>query len=134
MAQSEHADDSLSLEQIEADAWGDAAPDSSTLVATVHRLRRATIASLDAEALRLLIAQRVGLQVLVPRVLARLEADPLLEGDFYPGDVLVATLKVPADYWAANPTQRQILGRILDSIENVDAELRADIDAFRTAP
>lgn len=132
MAQSQQADGSQSLEQIEADPWGDAAPDASTLVATVHRLRQAPIASLDAEALRLLVAQHVGLEVLVPRVLVQLQADPLLEGDYYAGDVLVAMLRVPTDYWAANPTERRAMDLILESVTDPDAELQGDIDRFRT--
>ena len=42
----------LSLEQIEGSSWGDAPADASTLISTVHRLRRQPVGSLDAEDLR----------------------------------------------------------------------------------
>ncbi|HEV8555488.1 MAG TPA: contact-dependent growth inhibition system immunity protein [Actinophytocola sp.] len=35
--------------------------------------------------------------------LALLESKPLVEGDFYPGDVLVAELKVSTSYWRGHP-------------------------------
>lgn len=65
---------------------------------TVYRLRREPIGTLEAEDLRVLVAQQEGLEALVPRVLIRLSQNPLLEGDFYPGDVLVAVMKVPCSY------------------------------------
>jgi CDI immunity proteins len=120
----------LSLEQIENDYWGDPPADSSTLIATVHRLRRKPIEALSAEDLRVLVAQQVGLDVLVPRTLTCLEREPLLEGDYYPGDVLVAVLQVPLSYWSANPTQLTRLERVVTSVDNPDSELKADIDAL----
>ena len=59
----------LSLEQVEHHVWGDAPADATHLMATVHRLRRKLIKHLTAADLRTLIAQRVGLAVLVPRML-----------------------------------------------------------------
>jgi hypothetical protein len=125
------ADDDSSLEQIEADAWGDPPAGATDLVATVHRLRRKPVGALTAEDLRMLIAQRVGLDVLIPRALAQLGREPLLEGDFYPGDVLVATLKTPVDYWAAHPDQLARLDAVVVSLAEPDADLTNDIDGFR---
>lgn len=121
----------LSLQEIEADDWGDPPTDATTLVATVLRLRRVPVGALDAEGVRLLVAQQVGLDALVPRALTWLEADPLLEGDYYPGDVLVAVLRAPADYWVRVPAQRARLERILAELSDPDAELEKDIAAFR---
>jgi hypothetical protein len=128
----EQISDDLSLEQIEDDRWGNPPADATRLIATVHQLRHKPIGLLEADDLRVLVAQKVGLEVLVPRVLARLEQEPLLEGDFYPGDVLVAVLKIPQSYWAAHPELRGQVERIVSAIEDPDAELRADIQAFRT--
>ena len=124
----------MTLEQIEGDVWGDPPPDPTALVARVHRLRQVPIASLDADALRVLVAQQIGLPTVMPLVLAHLEADPMLEANFYPGDLLVAVLKLPAAYWSAHPAQRPIIERLADGITEADAELRADIEAFRAAP
>jgi hypothetical protein len=72
----------------------------------VHELRRRPVGQLGIEDLRVLVAQRVGLDVLVPLALARLEENPLAEGDFYPGDLLVAVLRVPPAYWQSRPERR----------------------------
>jgi hypothetical protein len=127
----------LSLEQIENDTWGDPPANATTLMATVHQLRRQPIGALNPENLRVLIAQHVGLDVLVPRALTLLEYDPLLEGDYYPGDVLVAVLRVPRSYWSADPTQLTMVRNIITSIDksDVDPDLMADIDTFeKNAP
>lgn len=131
MTEQPAADDDSSLEQIEGDAWGDPPTDATHLVTTAHRLRRKPVGALTAEDLRMLIAQRVGLDVLVPRALVRLERDPLVEGDFYPGDLLVATLKTPVDYWATHPDQLARLDAVAASVAEPDADLATDIDGFR---
>jgi hypothetical protein len=88
------ADEStLSLEQIEQDEWGEAPADATHLVRTAHQLRRRPISTLTVEDLRLLLSQGVGIEALMPRVLARLTDEPLVEGDLYPGDLLVAAMK-----------------------------------------
>jgi hypothetical protein len=123
--------DDLSLEQIEDNPWGNPPADATKLIATVHHLRRQPIGSLTTEDLRVLVAQKVGLDVLVPRTLSALEQDPLLEGDYYPGDVLVAVLRVPASYWSANPVQLARLERVIASIDDPDTDLAADIKTFQ---
>jgi len=124
----------LSLEQIEGSAWGDAPADASTLISTVHRLRRQPVGSLDAEDLRVLIGQRVGLPVLVSRALDLLQNDPLVEGAYYPGDLLAAVLRVPAEHWAARPQELARLRAILPTVDldDIDDDLRGDIVAFRS--
>ncbi|MCI2424032.1 contact-dependent growth inhibition system immunity protein [Saccharopolyspora sp. K220] len=121
----------LSLEQVEDDVWGEPPADATTLVRTVHQLRRKPLGALSAADLRVLVAQKVGVDVLMPRVLTLLERDPLVEGDFYPGDVLVAVLQVPAAYWSANPGQRARIENIIASIDHPDSQLKTDIDTFR---
>ena len=124
-----------SLEQLEGDAWGDAPAGATALIATVHQLRRKPVGTLDVEDLRVMLGQRVGVPVLVPRALNVLEGDPLAEGDYYPGDLLTAVLRrVPQEHWAAHPDDparlRALVARIdLDEVD--DDELRADITAFR---
>jgi hypothetical protein len=117
-----------SLEQIEDDAWGDPPADATRLMTTVHQLRRKPVSALTPEDLRVLIGQQVGVDVLVPLALSRLKQDPLLEGDYYPGDVLVAVLKVPAAYWSAHPQQLADVERVIGSVDEPD--LKADIDTF----
>lgn len=122
--------DDQSLEQIEHDAWGEPPGGASKLMVTVYRLRRTPIRELTDGDLRVLVAQRVGLEILMPRALARLQHDPLLEGDFYEGDLLAATLRVPASYWESHPNQRTVLEHIITTVENPDSDLQAEINAF----
>jgi hypothetical protein len=133
MSESQVNPDDLSVEQIEDNAWGAPPPGATRLVESVHQLRRKPLRDLEPEDLRVLIAQHAGLDPLVPRALTRLEEDPLLEGDYYPGDVLVAVLKVPATYWSAHPDQRTRLEHVITSVEDPDADLRSDIDKFHAA-
>jgi len=69
----------------------------------------------------------------VPLALARLEHDPLAEGDFYPGDLLVAALRVPPAYWQSRPAEAARLRSIAGSVDldELDPETRADVVAFR---
>ncbi|WUJ12451.1 contact-dependent growth inhibition system immunity protein [Actinoplanes sp. NBC_00393] len=115
--------------------WGGPPTGSSRLVATVHELRRRPLAELGVEDLRVLIGQQVGLPVLVPRAVRVLEADPLAEGDFYPGDLLVAVIRVPAAYWVTDRDSRARLEAVLATVEpgEVDDETRAEINKFGRA-
>ncbi|WP_409465535.1 contact-dependent growth inhibition system immunity protein [Amycolatopsis sp. GA6-003] len=124
-----------SLEQLENSDWGDPPADATRLIETVHRLRRKPLALLTVEDLRLLLGQQVGVPFLVPRALAMLEQDPLCEGDFYPGDLLEATLRAPLSHWRARPDHLERLERVLASIdttaEDFDSLLRERIATFR---
>ena len=121
-----------SLEQVENHDWGDPPPDATRLIAAVHRLRRKPIKHLTTADLRTLIAQRVGLTALVPRVLPHLEHDPYVEADHYPGDLLAAVLRIPATHWKAHPRQRFRVEQITAAIDEPDDQLKADIAAFHT--
>src|SRR3981081_2278731 len=57
---------SLSLEQIEDNAWGDPPADATRLVRTVYQLRRKPIGTMQVEDLRLLLLQQEGVMVLRP--------------------------------------------------------------------
>ena len=63
--------------------WHPPGPDATRLVKTVHELRDAPLTDLTIEDLRILMSQRVGVDILTPVVLDILDADPLAGGDFY---------------------------------------------------
>jgi hypothetical protein len=83
----------------------------SYLVSTIHRLRSKAIGQFTVEDLRICIGQGVGLRWLLPEAAAVLRQAPLAEGDFYPGDLLVAVLGVGSDAWATHPGLRAQVGR-----------------------
>ncbi|HZM80863.1 MAG TPA: contact-dependent growth inhibition system immunity protein [Candidatus Limnocylindrales bacterium] len=129
----EQAPDGLSIEQVEDEVWGAPPPDATKLMTTVYDLRRKPLRELAPEDLRVLIAQKVGLEVLIPRAIDLFAHDPLVEGDYYPGDVLVAVLKAPPGYWSAHPAERARLERIIADLGEDAADLRKDIDAFQSS-
>lgn len=88
---------------------------------------------------RLLIGQQVEYERLVPVALGFLRDDPLLETDFYPGDLLAAVCRLPADYWSAHPDQTAEVSRLIASVAAnptglpSDKQVHADIATFRQA-
>jgi hypothetical protein len=133
-------DPSMSLDQLEGRSWGAAPADATRLIRAAHDLRRKPIGDLGVEDLRLLLLQRVSIELLVPLALSRLEPEPLAEGDFYPGDLLVAVLKIPSAYWQAHPDELHRAVQLVEAVEKRgildDASheiVRSGIDAFRAA-
>jgi hypothetical protein len=109
-------EDSRSLEEIEDRHWGEPPADATRLIETIYSLRRKPVGSLDVEDLRVLLLQKEGIDVLVPRALDKLAHDPLLEGDLYPGDLLAAVLKIPSSYWTLHAEQAQAVKRVVETV------------------
>jgi hypothetical protein len=94
-----------SIEELEGDRWSE--PDfDSHLVRECHRLRKLQLRLFTVENLRIMLGQDIGSRYLVPMALERLEADPLVAGDFYPGDLLCSVLSLPREFWSTNPELR----------------------------
>lgn len=91
-----------SLQQLEQRVWDEPSFDSY-LVKTCHRLWQKPLADFTTEDLRMMIGQAIGLRWLVPLALEKLAADPFIEGDFFPGDLLFAVLRVEDTFWANHP-------------------------------
>jgi hypothetical protein len=123
--------DLQSLDDIEGTTWGPAPEDATTLVTKVHELRRTPVGELTAEDLRLLLGQQVGVDVLLPRALEMLQHDPLAEGDFYPGDLLEAVLRLPHSYRQQHASLAQEVEAVLDSVEELLTELASEAARFR---
>ncbi|MFI6169968.1 contact-dependent growth inhibition system immunity protein [Nocardia sp. NPDC051052] len=107
------------MEQIEATSWPDPPTDATRLVKTVHALRRKPIRELTPEDLRVLIRQHEGVPALLPRALELLAQDPLTEGDYYPGDLLVAVLGIPSSHWSGNSITAAPITEIIQNIEHM---------------
>jgi hypothetical protein len=50
-----------------------------------------------------MIGQQVALKRVVPLALDRLRPDPLISGDYYPGDLLDSVLRVDTTVWEWSP-------------------------------
>jgi hypothetical protein len=99
------SDRSKSLQQLGWQDWGEATYDSR-LVKECHRLRRVPLSKFEAEDLRIMIGQNLGLEYLVPLAIEQLQEDPLAEGAYFPGDLLVSVLGGKAEFWRAHPGLR----------------------------
>jgi hypothetical protein len=111
-------DDALltkTIEELDGDRWGPPEFDSHVVLES-HRLRSVPIGDLTVEDLRLLLGQGIGTQWLIPLALARLDDDPLAEGDFYPGDLLMIVLGTDATYWSSHPEQLLALWGVRESL------------------
>lgn len=78
------------------------APKQSTgsyVIETVHRLYSLPIGRFSVEDLRIMLGQRRGVAYLLPLALQQLEDNPLAEGDFYEGDLLLAALDAGSGHW-----------------------------------
>ena len=84
------------LDELEANAWGDPPRRASYLQGTLRALRRKPIGDFTIEDLRICVGQQVGLAWLIPIAISRLEDNPLAAGDLYPGDLLVAVVRARA--------------------------------------
>lgn len=114
--------DSLTLQDIDGQRWGEPADDASYLIRRGHELHSLPLRDLTVEDLRLLLGQRIGTAVLVPRALRVLADDPWAEGDFYPGDLLAAVLRLDDDYWSSHPDQRDALAEIAGRVDPASSE------------
>jgi hypothetical protein len=93
----------------------------SYLTATVHRLRKKPLAQFTIEDLRIMIGQSVGLAYLLPIALDHLVKRPFAEGDFYPGDLLAAAVRVEDDFWALHPDLRaKALAAVQSALKRID--------------
>lgn len=86
--------------------------------------------------LRVMIGQDIALPYLVPLALDVLSREPLVEGDYFPGDLLAAVLRSGAShpyesFWAARPALRERLGAIVSRLEAVPEEVESALEGFR---
>lgn len=75
---------------------------SSNLVKRCTELLSQPLNEYSVEDLRVMIGQQIGLDFLVPLALEQLKANILSEGDYYPGDLLIAVLKIDKVFWSKN--------------------------------
>jgi hypothetical protein len=121
---------SQTLEELEGEVWEEPVP-SSCLIDSCHRLRRKPVDEFTAEDLRIMIGQEIALDHLMPRAVSMLEANPLVEGDLHPGDLLARVLK-NAKWVKARPEigSRMVVvaKRALEQLVRLPSEERASLE------
>lgn len=122
-----------SLEQLEGRRWGDPGPDATRLMRDVHAARTVPVAQLTAEQLRILLRQDVGVDHIVPAALRLLADDPLVEADYYPGDLLAAVLDLDPARWAAHPDEAAEVEALLNAVDPADERLLDSPDLIDSA-
>ena len=120
------------LTQLENDDWGPPKYDSH-LVTTIHQLRYQPLSAFTVENLRIIIGQKVGLKFLVPLAIERLADDPLCEGDYFPGDLLNAVLRIDRSYWSLYPDQRESVREVAERAMRQLDQSKEDVSIERDA-
>jgi hypothetical protein len=121
------------LDTVDPPAWDPAPPDATVLIKRCHQLRTKPLRDFTVEDLRIMIGQQVALNRLVPIALDRLQADPLVEGDYYPGDLLASVLRVDAAFWERLPDLEVPLRKLTKDLRErtaLEPGLRELIETF----
>ena len=123
------------IQQIDGENWADAKAGSTFLVRRCTALRRKPLAEFTVEDLRIMLGQKLAVPVLLPLALDALVENPLAAGDFYPGDLLFAVLRLPSSVWDTMPGERDRLFAIVSALDLEAADLPPDagaaVDAVR---
>jgi hypothetical protein len=107
------------IEELEGVRWrdpGPPGPESTYLVRRCHELRRTPLETFTVEDLRIMLGQQIAVPILLPMALAVLREDPLAEGNYYPGDLLLAVLRLPDDVWRDREEDHAFLTAASDRI------------------
>ena len=114
----------ITIEDVEGERWPEPGEGSTPLVTRCHALRRKSLTEFTVEDLRIMIGQQIAISVLLPLAVDALVADPLAEGDYYPGDLLSVVLRLPDPTWLGFQSDRQrlvgVLTALADSTDDVD--------------
>ena len=121
------------LDTLDPPAWDPAPLDATLLIRRCHQLRTKPLRDFTVEDLRIMIGQQVALSRLVPIALARLQPDPLVEDDYYPGDLMASVLRVDAAFWERFPDLEVPLRKLTKDLRErtaLEPGLRELIETF----
>lgn len=121
------------IEEIEGVSWPEPGPEATFLIQRCTQLRRKPLSQFTTEDLRLMIGQQIALPILLPNAVDLLLADPLAEGDYYPGDLLLNVVRLPRSVWSTLPREQERLIQFLHQTQlptNVDDNVRHAVAGF----
>ncbi|NBM20177.1 contact-dependent growth inhibition system immunity protein [Streptomyces sp. GC420] len=125
-------DRSQSVEQLENDRWPEPPAGSTSLVTSVHALRRKPVGQLTVEELRRLIGQDVGLEWLLPLAveILRETAPGQAGGGFYDDDLLTAVVTRSRAVWDREPELALELRDVVTGLTDLSPYVKPEVDAF----
>jgi CDI immunity proteins len=101
--------------------------DSSALTTTCLTLSEKPLKDFTVENLRVMIGQNMGLEFLIPLAVEVLQENPFVEGDYYPGDLLSAVMKVEPGFWQ---THRDFYWSVSEIVAGLPSLMRDLTDAI----
>ncbi|MEO1030038.1 MAG: contact-dependent growth inhibition system immunity protein [Bacteroidota bacterium] len=76
----------------------------------------------EPEDLRLMIGQKLGLKYLIPIAINILKKDPLIEANFFEGDLLLKVLNIDQNFWNGYPKlKEEVLKMFKDNLIDYDS-------------
>lgn len=125
-------DRSKTLEELEEEVWKEPHGEYvSPLVARCHALRTKSIGEFTPGDLRIMIGQEIGLLFLVPLAIQVLKSAPLVEGDYFPGDLLKSVLRLDQAFWREEPDLYAHIQAIINNLRVVPSEIAEEATHFR---
>lgn len=77
--------------------------------------------------MRILISQKIGLIHVLPIVIELLQSDPLIETDYYRGDLLCAVLDLPESIWNENRALSDMMVEVKNELGIILETIKDDI-------
>jgi hypothetical protein len=103
---------SLSLQDLTGRKEGDPEDAPTPMVAKIMRSWKKPLKELSDEEIGRLVVQHYGYPYLLDLVWPKLEADPLLDGGYYPGDILSNLIRADSNVWADRPEYKARLDEL----------------------
>jgi CDI immunity proteins len=120
-------DFSKSLDELQGFAPGDCDDAPTGLVRDIILARRKPLKDLRSDEIGCLVVQLDGLPFILDLAISLLDADPLFDGGYYPGDVLSALIRADASVWTDRP---EYLEKLEQQYRSVMARPIDEKDAF----
>lgn len=121
----------MTLEELEEEYWDDPG-ETTKLIRTCFELRKKPLKDFNAEDLRIMIGQRIGLEYLIPIAVNLLNENPYVQATFYPGDLLLYVLNnVSQQYWEEHEDLYYEIDSIVDEYKHLFEVLNPAINSFR---
>ncbi|MFF4038716.1 contact-dependent growth inhibition system immunity protein [Streptomyces sp. NPDC001816] len=132
---SDSVDKDRSIEELEGDRWPDPPRDGTSLIRSVHALRRRAIKELSVEDLRRLIGQDVGLRWLLPVALdfLRETAPQEAETGWYDDDLLSAVLTRKESVWRDAPQLARHLDETVRLLVDLSPYIQQEVEHYRAS-